>query len=200
MNGLKYILPIFLAISANSAEVIDSNKSLQRDGYMPEIVSPNSVKSGFYGGLGLGTGLNSFSSSTSKEDIKTADVAVIAGYNFNNYIAAESRASVSIANDSTVNYKKASIYLKPQYEVYSGVNLYSLLGFGNFSTKSVDSESTESSKASLQFGVGADYKLGKNFKLFADYTYLGKDDKAKYNSKAAILKSASVVTGLTYEF
>jgi len=216
MSGLRYILPVCLGLIFSNADIIDLDKYISsdknetnvtnetkvknRDGYMPNIITPEYAKSGFYGGLALGAGLTNFKTSSLNEDVTSTDLSLVGGYNFSKYIAAEGRATMSIANDNSIDYSKVSLFLKPQYEVYSGLNLYSLLGFGNISAKSIGDESTYSSKASLQLGVGADYKLGKNFKLFADYTYLGEDTKARYKSQSGSMKSASITTGITYDF
>ena len=211
---LKYILPLLVVSIVLNAEinstiedggaVTDSDglslKSKDRDGYMPDIITPDYLKSGIYGGLALGVGLVKFETNSLNIDNTPLDVSLIAGYNFNKYLAAESRAMVSVSNDNSIDYKKVSLFLKPKYEVYSGLNLYSLVGVGRVSAKSINSKDTESAKTSIQFGLGADYKLKNNFKLFADYTYLGKDSSAKYKKRSSSLKSAELTAGITYDF
>lgn len=176
-------------------------KVANRDGYMPSIITPDNLKSGVYGGLSLS--LNNLTITpldSSDIDDNLMSLSLIAGYNFNKYLAAEGRAMVSIAYSDSLDYKNVALYLKPQYEVSKDLNLYSLIGVGKVSLDSINSSATKSSKTTMQFGLGANYKLGKNFKLFTDYTYLGKDDEAKYNSKSAIFKSGAFTTGITYDF
>ena len=180
-------------------------KSLNRDGYMPQIITPDPLKSGIYGGFGLS--LSSFAANTStsifskkKGNNRMVDLAVVAGYNYNEYLAAESRVFISTGYDDGIDFKSWGIFLKPKYEVYEGLDIYSLIGYGKIYGDSINSDATKADGSSAQFGVGANYKLGKNFKLFADYIYLGKDDNAKYNNKPATFRSSAITTGITYDF
>ncbi len=189
--------------STNSDTLGDDGKPLKvkdREGYMPNIVTPEYAKSGVYGGLGLGA--NSFKAQTSysSNKINMLTLSLLAGYNINEYLAAESRASISIANDDSINYSNLAIYLKPQYDVYEGLTLYSLLGFGKMAASSAVTKATDASKTSLQLGFGANYTLPNNFKIFADYTFLGKDGKAKYKNNPASIKSGAFTSGITYDF
>lgn len=178
-------------------------KSSNREGYMPNIIVADSDKSGIYGGLGLGAvNLDAAlkdGSNTYKSTLMT--ISLLAGYNFNEYLAAESRASVSIAGGSgSLDYKSIAVYLKPQYSVSEDLSLYSLLGFGKVSTNTILSSDTDSSKATVHLGIGADYKLPNNFKVFADYTYLGKDNSAQFKNKPSTMKASAFTSGITYDF
>ena len=186
-----------------SEKLGDDGKPLKvktRDGYMPNIVTPEYAKSGIYGGLGLASTNLKAKSTTFSKNQNMLSLSLLAGYNFNEYLAAESRASVSIANENSINVKSLALYLKPQYAVYDGLNIYSLLGFGRFSAESALSSATDAHKTSLQLGFGADYKLPNNFKLFADYTFMGKDSKAQYKNSPASIKSGAFMSGITYDF
>ncbi len=211
MKSLKVLLPIVLVSSflyaiednnttQDSFEPASNSSKNPREGYMPELITPDNLKSGIYGGLALSGGIVNFSGVGFSTDTTSLDLSLITGYNINSYLATEGRATISIANDNSIDYKKFSLFLKPKYEVTNGLNLYSLVGLGKVSAKSINSNKTDSSKTSLQLGVGADYKLDNNFKIFADYVYLGKDKSAKYNDKPASLKSASITTGISYDF
>ncbi len=186
----------------------DVNKSVgnkDRSLYMPRLITPDALKSGVYGGMGLA--LSSLSADTSpsifsskKGNNRMIDISILAGYNFNKYIAAESRAMLSIGDDNGVDYKSLSLFLKPHYDVYKGVDVYSLIGVGKVKARDVFDNKLKASKTSMQLGIGADYKLKDNFKVFADYTYLGKDSHGKYNNNPAVLKSSAITTGLSYDF
>jgi len=175
-------------------------KVKDRDGYMPNITTPEYAKSGIYGGLGLGVNGFKATSSTLSKKINMLTFSMLAGYNINEYLAAESRASISIANDDSINYSNIALYLKPQYDVYDGLTLYSLLGFGKMGASSAVTDATKASKTSLQIGFGANYSLPNNFKIFADYTFIGKDGKGKYNNTPATIKSGAFTSGITYDF
>jgi len=179
----------------------NKNRSL----YMPEIITPDALKSGAYAGLGSSLSSLAFDTSTSlfsskNGNYKMADLALIAGYNINKYIAAETRFLVSAAYNDDIDFTNWGLYLKPQYEVYKNLKVYSLLGFGKISAEHINDNNLKVSKTTAQFGVGADYKLIDNFKIFADYTYLGKDNNAKYKNGNSIAKSSAITTGISYDF
>ena len=173
-----------------------SLKSKNREGYMPNITTPEYAKSGIYAGLGLGA--NSLKFSDSSNTIIT--LSLVAGYTFNQYLAAESRATIGVSNSKSIDYKNMSLFVKPKYEVMSGLDIYSLVGVGKTSANSINGDDTKASKATMQLGVGAGYKLENNFKIFADYTYLGKNTNAKYKNAPSTLKSGSLTAGVTYDF
>jgi len=188
-------------------KISDLNESGNKDRslYMPNIITPDALKSGLYAGLGSSLSSLAFNTSTSLFSPKVGnnrmiDLALIAGYNINKYIATETRFLVSAAYDNDVDFTNWGLYVKPQYEVYKDLKVYSLLGFGKLSAKNISDNTMKVSKTTAQFGVGADYKLVDNFKIFADYTYLGKDGNAKYNNRNSIAKSSAITTGVSYDF
>ncbi len=215
MKYLNLSSALILSISiANAGGIIKPSKDLDtsdvnttisskdRSLYMPRIITPDYLKSGVYGGLGISISSLTANSSTipDKNSNNMVDLSVIAGYNFNKYLAAESRALISNAYDNDVDFKSWGLFLKPKYELYKDLNLYSLVGIGKNSATDINDDKLNMSKASLQLGVGANYKLKNNFKVFADYTYLGKDSKGTYNGKPARLKASAITTGITYDF
>lgn len=186
----------------NDSNITDSK---DRSLYMPRVITPESLKSGIYAGLGLSISALAANTSPSLVSEKAGnnrmvDLSLVAGYNFNKYLSAESRALISTAYDNDVDFKSWGLFLKPKYEVYKDLNLYSLVGIGKNSAENINDSKLKMSKASLQIGVGANYKLKNNFKVFADYTYLGKDSKGKYNNNPAVMKASAITTGVTYDF
>ena len=186
----------------NDSNITDSK---DRKLYMPRLITPESLKSGIYAGLGLS--ISSLSANTSPSLLsekagnnRMVDLSLVAGYNFNKYLSAESRALISTAYDNDVDFKSWGLFLKPKYEVYKDLNLYSLVGVGKNSAENINDSKLKMSKATLQVGVGANYKLMNNFKVYADYTYLGKDSKGKYNNNPAVMKASAITTGVTYDF
>ena len=186
----------------NDSNITDSK---DRKLYMPRLITPESLKSGIYAGLGLS--ISSLAANTSPSLLsekagnnRMVDLSLVAGYNFNKYLSAESRALISTAYDNDVDFKSWGLFLKPKYEVYKDLNLYSLVGVGKNSAENINDSKLKMSKATLQVGVGANYKLMNNFKVYADYTYLGKDSKGKYNNNPAVMKASAITTGVTYDF
>jgi len=186
-------------------EYVSADTNISRDGYMPRLIATDELKSGFYGGLGLSlsalsaNGYPSLLSSKSGNN-RMIDLSFVAGYNFNKYLSAESRAYLSAAYNGDVDFKSVALFLKPQYEVYKNVDLYSLIGVGRIMANNINDSKLKVGKTTMQVGVGADYKLKDNFKIFADYIYQGRDGKAKYNNAPAIIKSSAITTGITYDF
>jgi len=191
--------------SFTKADINTTISTKDRSLYMPRIITPDNLKSGIYGGLGISISSLAANSSPSllsdkSGNNKMVDLSVVAGYNFNKYLSAESRALISTAYNNDVDFKSWGLFLKPKYEVYKDLNLYSLVGIGKNSAKNINDEKLNMSKADLQLGIGANYKLKNNFKVFADYTYLGKDSKGKYNGNPATMKASALTTGITYDF
>ncbi len=177
-----------------------SLKSSDRDGYMPNIVLTDLEKSGIYGGLGLSSSFLKAQGEELDATHNMANIAVVTGYNINQFLAAEGRALISLDNSKSIDYKTLSLFLKPKYSIETGLDIYSLIGIGKVSANSIAGDDTKVSKTSMQFGVGADYKLENNFKLFADYTYLGEQSGSIYKTKSAKVKSGALTAGITYDF
>ena len=191
--------------SYTKAEAPKPSDSKDRSNYMPRLITPENLKSGIYGGFGLGAAALGFNTSPSLFGDKTGnnamiDLSVIAGYNYNKYLALEARTKVSAAYDNRLDVTGASIFFKPKYEVYKNIDLYSLIGYGVVKAEQVNSSDTKAKSKGAQIGVGANYNIGKNFKVFADYLYLGKDSNAKYNNAKSIMKSSAITGGITYDF
>lgn len=211
MKKFSLISILLLSLLNASSDKNDTNEETkdmspeERMLYMPDIITPEELKSGIYGGLGISWSSLSANGSTSlfsgdKDNNRMIDLAVLAGYNINKYLGAESRVLISAGYDDNIDFKSWGLYLKPQYEVNKDIKVYSLIGYGKIDAKKVNQSSVKVNSGSAQLGLGADYKLGKNFKVFADYLYLGEDEDALYNNQKANIKSSAITTGITYDF
>jgi len=197
--------PVVDAYERADTNISVSAKNIDRSKYMPRLITPENLKSGIYGGFGLGLAALGFDTTPSiftdkNGNNRMLDLAVIAGYNYSKYLALETRTTVSVVEDNGLDVTSASLFFKPKYEVYKNVNLYSLIGYGVVDAKQVNSSETKGKSKGVQLGVGADYSLGKNFKVFADYLYRGKDSNAKHNDIKSIMKSSAITGGITYDF
>ncbi len=149
--------------------------------------------SGLYLGLGYAaTNINLTLDSLPKDqqdllDASTDSVILIAGYDFNKYIAAEGRyylnaSSISFdyyLGDTPISdtYKAESfaLYAKPQYNL-GLITLYGLLGmsFNDYTANTLLSGS--SNDALFSWGGGAKFNVTQSLGLFLDYTDMGKSD------------------------
>ena len=137
--------------------------------------------------------------------------SLIAGYNYNQYIAIEGRyistvGDMDVSDDrSSLNHPdgsyerevtSAAIYLKPQYPVTEELSIYGLLGYGVVDARSTDADG-------FQWGLGAKYMFNANIGLFVDYTslYDGDMDNVETfvnNTWDSQIKSTNI--GFTYSF
>ncbi|NVK55147.1 MAG: porin family protein [Alteromonadaceae bacterium] len=132
-------------------------------------------------------------------DFNTA--GVVAGYQYSQYFSLETRLLTGTSGYSSFygtreeprgNYtedidKQASLLLKASYPVFSSLNLYVLTGY-TYSDYEIsglgqtnDSEGNITgdfpfnitrSESGISYGVGLDYQLNENFRVFIDYQAL----------------------------
>ena len=137
--------------------------------------------------------------------------SLIAGYNYNQYIAVEGRyirtiGDMDVSNDQSSLYhpdgsyerevSSAAIYLKPQYPVTEAFSVYGLLGYGGVTSRETDANG-------FQWGLGAKYMFTESIGIFIDYTslYDGDMDNVEgfdYNTWDSQIDSTNI--GFTYNF
>ena len=96
------------------------------------------------------------------------------GYDFMDYLGAELRGTVGIAEENAGNDKLRQVgaYLKPNYDLTDDLNLYGLVG-----TSKVDFASAADAETGLSYGAGLDYGIADNISVFTDVVnYLKKSD------------------------
>ena len=172
----------------------------------PVIVVPVVDESGFYAGLGL-TAVSArdtdfsvdWGGDSTRQD-RLGNVSLIAGYNFNQYIAAEGRYTTSFAHEDSVEMNGWSIFVKPQYPVTEAFSVYVLLGYGGVILDGVDGAAVDVDDTGFQWGLGASYMVTENVSLFADYAWLANDmDGVFYNGADQIAVDAFTI-GANYHF
>lgn len=171
------------------------------------VIPETADESAFYVGLGYSYMNLDFDGGKESGDIDGNGMLVLAGYNFNKYIAVEARYSKTFGDlsyESDYGYNEDfdgeisnyGLYLKPMYPV-GGVTLYGLLGYGKVTYEEGSSKDSESG---FQWGIGASYAVNDNWGLFVDYTRLyddqGFDDIPTYYD----IMIDSVNVGVTYTF
>ena len=149
-------------------------------------------------------------------------VTVLAGYQFNKYIAIEGRYTKSVgdatyteptvdiyngddmdSDETSAEFDNIAIYLKPSI-TFDAFSLYGLLGYGK--TTITWGNGTENSDSSFQYGAGASYAFSENLSVFADYVVMYDDDDfddlvaAHPGNDLKAFKADSITAGLIYKF
>ncbi len=120
----------------------------------------------------------------SDEDGQDRQVGItgILGYDFMDYLGAELRASIGVANedDGAEKMQQFGVYLKPNYDITDAINLYGLLGYSsvNMSDCFVSDENAkeDNTNAGFSYGMGLDYGVTENISVFTDIVNYLKDD------------------------
>ncbi|GMQ48631.1 porin family protein [Vibrio sp. 10N] len=121
---------------------------------------------GLYAGASIGYGNQKGVFS----DLSTASGYVMAGYRFNDNIAAEYRFGGVNTHDSFINDLRSfnSLYVRGSYEIDPGFEVYGLAGFTH--ARGGDYFSNGSRNAtSPSFGIGARYEIADDLGLNAEY-------------------------------
>ncbi len=148
--------------------------------------TPASDNSGFYVGGGysyLNTDVTGYIDE--RFDGDNHGILLVAGYDFNEYIAVEGRYNYGFESGYTYNGFEGlgnidtdisiwSAFVKPQYPVTNDFSVYALIGISN-STVSIDAIDVIDAETSFAWGVGAAYDFTKNLSVFVDYTNLYND-------------------------
>jgi len=145
----------------------------------------------FYAGSGLiYNRIYSKHSSWFADNISTQDetggVSLIGGYQFNEYLAVESRITKTLLERNYADMTAYSMFLKPQYPVTDSFSVYALLGFGKVKVEGFEGDNGSGAHADVigktildrtqfHWGIGISYSIVDNFSIFADYTSLAKD-------------------------
>jgi len=155
----------------------------------PVVVVPVVVEeesSNFYVGIGL-TAVSTRDAAVSVDwgatigQDRLGNISLLAGYNFNEYIAAEGRYTTSFTHEDNVEMSGWSIFVKPQYPVTEDFSVYALLGVGGVILDGVDGAVVDVDDTEFQWGLGASYMVTDNVSLFADYTWLTGMEGVFYN-------------------
>jgi len=133
-------------------------------------------------------------------------VTLLAGYNFNKYVALEGRYTLGIGDldsdmdgDIDGDLSNIGIYLKPMYP-FGGMTVYGLLGYGQVTLEETP-YSVDGSESGFQWGLGASVAVNDNVGIFVDYTRLY-DDTGGFNSMfdGTPITIDGINVGFTYKF
>jgi len=166
--------------------------------------------SGFYTGLAYSYfSLDEGQPSGVNVDVDYDMVNLIAGYNFNKYVAVEGRLGLSMGDadlsisgvdegDWNSDASTFSIFVKPQYS-YDAFKVYGLLGYGSTRIDSSAEGAYDVTDTDFQYGLGASYTID-NFEIFADYTVLYDDNGIDGIFPENDYKVDAWTVGLNYKF
>lgn len=164
----------------------------------------------FYVGLGL-SNVSTRGSSVSLDFFKdkegqeeTGDILLMAGYDFNQYVAVEGRYMDSVFGEDELTRESWGVYVKPKYPATQAFTLYALLGYGGLSVDGKGSGLANVDDTSFQWGVGASYDLDAHFSIFFDYVNIANDMDADILLLNGLsfsgVDSDALSVGVTYNF
>ena len=135
---------------------------------------------------------------------RTGNLGLLAGYEFNPYIAVEGRYSMYIAEEDVVNSDIWGVYLKPQYPVTEAFNVYALVGFGGVTVEGVNGHTIDADDTGFQWGLGASYDMTDNIAVFVDYINVANGMDATGFEIGGVrgteIDSDTITLGVTYKF
>ncbi len=166
---------------------------------------------GFYlgGGLSAAVATNSDVSADFFEADKTGqdrlgNLTLLAGYDYNEYVAVEARYTTSITHETKVSMDGWGLYVKPQYPASENFKIYALLGFGGVTLDGVNGFTADVDDTGFQWGIGASYSLksytDSDIALFIDYVSMASEMDGLFYDGALQADVAAVNVGLTYRF
>ncbi len=185
---MKKIVLSVCAVTVMSSLVFAGGDIVEPVAAVPIIEELN----GFYAGLGL-TAVSVRDSDfsvdwggASEYQDRLGNVSFVAGYNFNEYIAAEGRYSMSFAHEDSIEMDGWSLFVKPQYPVSEDFSVYALLGYGGVTVDEIDGRTSDIDDSGFQWGLGVNYMVMENVSLFADYTWLTGMEGIFYNGATEV--------------
>ncbi len=164
--------------------------------------------SAFY--VGLGFGQAAINDDPTGEEITSTMLMLQAGYQYNEYVALEGRASFgfnsdyapgitgNLSSDFDEDISSWGIYVKPMYPVTEAFDIYALLGYGGVQLGNL--EGGDAYEDGFQWGLGAQYEVMENILIFADYVKLYDDTGFDYRAQLEDVDSDAWTLGVSYRF
>jgi len=171
-----------------------------------EEVAEASV-SGFYAGLGASvestreSSLDMFSEEEGQD--RTGNVTLLAGYDFNKYLAIEGRYIFSVIDQDIVERYSWGVFVRPQYPITEDFKVYGLLGYGGVDISGINNanQTIEADGTGFQWGLGLSYEVYENISIFIDYINLTKDlSTTRFETANANVDSDAFTIGVVYHF
>ena len=174
---------------------------------VPVVVPVDEVdESSFYLGLAV-TAVSTRDSDMDMEFFDTeygqdrlGNFSLLAGYNFNEYIAVEGRYTTSFTHEDLVEMDGWSIFAKPQYPINEAFSIYALLGFGGVILDGADGAAVDVDDSDFQWGIGMSYLFVEEASIFIDYTSLANEMDGSYYNGALQVDADAITIGINYQF
>lgn len=203
---MKKIVLLVCAVMAMSSLGFAGGDMKDVEPAVEPVVVVEETKNGFYAGLGLSAvstrdadlSMDFFNGKDGQD--RLGNVSFFAGYNFNEYIAAEGRYATSISHRDFVEMDGWSLFVKPQYPVSENFSLYALLGFGGVTLDARNGANVDVDETGFQWGLGTSYVMMESITVFVDYTSLANDMDGIYHNGALQVDTDAITVGMNYLF
>ena len=200
----KIVLSVWAVAALSSLGFAGGNMKDVEPAVEP-VVEVVEAEKNFYVGLGLsalstGTGDMDFFDNHSDRD-RTVNLLLVAGYEFNPYMAVEGRYSTYVYQEDSLNSDTWGVYVKPQYPVNNDFSLYALVGFGGMTVDGIDGADIDVDDTGFQWGLGVNYAYSEDTTFFVDYVSIANDmDADSWGGTAAEVSADAITLGVTYNF
>ncbi len=199
----KIVFSIWAVAALNSLGFAGGDMKEVEPAIEPVIEVVDAEKN-FYVGLGFawlstGTGSIDFFSNHGERD-RTGNILVLAGYEFNKYMAVEGRYSTYMFDEDSVNSDTWGIYAKPQYPINEDWGVYALLGYGGMTVDGVNGVVHDIDDSAFQWGLGVNYAYSEDIGLFVDFVSIANGMSGTWYSTATDVDTDAITAGITYNF
>ena len=211
----KIVLKVSAVLAMNSLVFAGGGMKEVTPVVEPVVAIPVAEEvSGFYVGGGVAAvvahdsavDMELFDGTPDVDNDRLGNVTLLAGYDFNEYVAVEGRYTTSVFDEDVTEMDGWSLFIKPQYTFdESNFKLYALLGYGGVSINGVDGYFADVDDSSFQWGIGAAYSFGSymennNLAVFIDYTSLATEMEGVFANGALETDVDAFTLGVTYKF
>jgi len=203
----KTVLSLFAVAAMGSLAMAGGDMKNVVPAVEPVVAVPAAAEhNGFYAGVGL-TAISARDASFSVDwggasghQDRLGNVSLIAGYNFNEYVALEGRYTTSFAHEDSMEMDGWSLFVKPQYPVTEAFSVYALAGFGGVILDGINGVVTDVDDTDFQWGLGLEYMVTDDISLYADYVWAADNmDGLLFNGAKSIDVDAFTI-GVNYLF
>jgi len=211
---MKKILLSVYAVTAMSSSVFAGGDNEPVAAIPVAVIPVVEETNGFYlgGAVAAAVGHDSdvaiklFNGTDDASNDRLGNITLLAGYDFNDYIAVEGRYTMSVFDEDVTEMNGWSLFAKPQYHFdESNFSIYALLGLGGVTIDGKNGYFADVDDTGFQWGLGVAYSFGdymedNNLAVFVDYTSLASDMDGIFANGALQTDVDVFSLGVTYIF